>query len=69
MTHYKNSIKEPEFIIRNGRPTAVILGIREYRELLERLEDIDDLAELKRIRKNKPEFRRIEDILKNENTR
>ena len=64
MGHYKNLIKEPEFIMKNGRPTGIILGLKEYQELLERIEDVEDLAELKRIRGNKPQFRRIDDFLK-----
>jgi len=64
MTHHKSLVMEPEFVIKNGRPTGVILDIEQYRELLERLEDVEDLAELKRIRVKTPRFRRIEDFLK-----
>ena len=64
MGNHKTLLKEPEFIIKNGKPTRVILSIEQYRELLERLEDVEDLAELKRIRLKTPRFRRIEDFLK-----
>lgn len=63
----KSFLKEPELIIKNGRPVRVILDINEYQELLERIEDIEDLAELKKIRKNNHRFRNIEDFLKESN--
>jgi len=64
MNHHKTQLKDPEFVIRNGRPTGVILGIEQYRELLERLEDVDDLSELRKIRARTPQFKHIEDFLK-----
>lgn len=39
-----------EYIVRNGKPTAVILPLAEYEELLE---DLQDLAVIAR-RKNEP---------------
>jgi PHD/YefM family antitoxin component YafN of YafNO toxin-antitoxin module len=39
-----------EYIVKNGKPTAVVLPISEYEELLE---DLHDLAVLAR-RKNEP---------------
>jgi prevent-host-death family protein len=39
----KKRRKDPEIVMRGGKPAAVILDIEEYRELLERLEDAEDL--------------------------
>lgn len=43
----KTLIEKPQFIIKEGKPTAVILNIRDYKELLERIEDAKDLVELR----------------------
>ena len=56
--------KSPEIVLRNGKPTAVILDIDEYREMLERLEDVENLKALEQIRKRPLKFRRLEDFLK-----
>jgi len=56
--------KDPEMVIRGGRPTAVILSIDEYRKLLERVEDAEDLEMLKAMRKKPLKFRKFEDFLK-----
>jgi len=46
--------KNPEIILRDGKPAAVIIDINEYQEILERLEDM----------KRKPlKFRKLEDFL------
>ena len=50
--------------MRGGKPTAVILGIEEYRELLERVEDAEDLKTLKAMRKRPLKFRKLDDFLK-----
>ena len=55
--------KSPEIVLRDGRPTAVILGIEEYQEMLERLEDAEDLRMLEEMRKTPLEFKRVEDFL------
>lgn len=52
-----------QIVIENGEPSAVILGIEEYREMLERLEDLDDLEALKEMRKKPLEFRGINEFL------
>jgi len=52
-----------EIVLRDGRPTAVILDIGEYQKMLERLEDMEDLAMLEEMREKPLEFRRIEDFL------
>ena len=43
--------KTPEIVLREGKPSAVILDIDEYRQMLERLEDLEDLNMLKEMRK------------------
>ena len=60
----KRKRKDPEIVMRGGKPTAVILGIKEYRELLERVEDAEDLKALKTMRKRPLKFRKLEDFLK-----
>ena len=50
--------------MRGGKPTAVSLGIEEYRELLERVEDAEDLKTLRAMRKRPLKFRKLEDFLK-----
>ena len=56
--------KDPQMVVRDGRPTAVILSIEEYRKLLERVEDAEDLRTLKAMRKKPLKFRKFEDFLK-----
>lgn len=56
--------KNPEIVLRNGKPAAVILGIDEYQEMLERLEDLEDLKALKAMRKQPLKFRRLDEFLK-----
>ena len=50
--------------MRGGKPTAVILGIEEYRKLLEQAEDAQDLKALTAMRKRPLKFRKLEDFLK-----
>ena len=56
--------KDPEIVMRRGKPRAVILGIEEYRELLERAEDAEDLKSLREMRKRQLKFRKFDDFLK-----
>ena len=56
--------KDPEIVMRGGKPTAVILGIDEYRELLERVDDAEDVKMLKAMRKKPLKFRKLEDFLR-----
>jgi prevent-host-death family protein len=56
--------RDPEIVMRGGKPTAVILSIDEYRKLLERVEDAEDLKTLRAMRKRPLRFRRLEDVLK-----
>ncbi|MCL5019526.1 MAG: type II toxin-antitoxin system Phd/YefM family antitoxin [Patescibacteria group bacterium] len=56
--------KMPEIILREGKPSAVILDIEDYEELLEKLEEIDDLKMLREMRKKPLVFRKLDDFLK-----
>jgi len=56
--------KEPEIILRGGRPAVVILEIEEYQEMLARLEDIEDLQMLAELRQRPLKFKKLEDFLK-----
>jgi PHD/YefM family antitoxin component YafN of YafNO toxin-antitoxin module len=56
--------KIPEIVLREGKPSAVILDIDDYREMLERLEDIEDLNMLTEMRKRPLKFRKLDDFLK-----
>ena len=56
--------KSPEIVLREGKPSAVILDIDEYRRMLERLEDLEDLNTLREMRRSPLKFRKIEDFLK-----
>ena len=56
--------KTPEIVLREGKPSAVILDIDEYRQMLERLEELEDLNVLKEMWKRPLKFRTIEDFLK-----
>ncbi len=60
----KRKRKAPEIVLREGKPTAVILDIEEYQEMLERLEDTEDLKMLEDMRKKPLKFRRLDDFLK-----
>lgn len=55
--------KNPEIVLKDGKPTAVILDIGEYQEMLERLEDAEDLKVLEEMRRKPLEFKRLEDFL------
>lgn len=56
--------KKPlQVVLEDGEPSAVILGIEEYREMLERLDDVEDLAVLEQMRKRPLKFRRVEEFL------
>jgi PHD/YefM family antitoxin component YafN of YafNO toxin-antitoxin module len=54
---------EPEIILRNGKPAAVILKIEDYEELLERLEDAEDVKWLRATRTRPLKFRKFDDFL------
>lgn len=54
----------PEIVLREGKPSAVILDIDQYQQMLEKLEDVEDLEMLKRMRKKPLKFKKLEDFLK-----
>ena len=54
---------EPQIVLRNGKPAAVILDIKEYEELLERAEDAADLRTLRAMRKKPLRLKRLSDVL------
>jgi PHD/YefM family antitoxin component YafN of YafNO toxin-antitoxin module len=56
--------KDPEIVMRHGKPAAVILDIEEYRKLLERVEDAEDLKLLNAMKKKPLKFRKLDDFLK-----
>lgn len=56
--------KAPELVLKEGKPTAVILDIDEYQEMLERLEDIEDLRMLEQMRQKPLRFKKLENFLK-----
>jgi PHD/YefM family antitoxin component YafN of YafNO toxin-antitoxin module len=60
----KTKRKAPEIVLKEGKPSAVILDIEEYRQMLERLEDLEDLNLLKEMRRRPLKFRKLEDFLK-----
>ena len=60
----KGKKKEPEIVLRDGKPTAVIVDIGEYQDMLERLEDIEDLKMLEQMRKTPLSFKSLDDFLK-----
>ena len=53
----------PQVIMKNGKPNAVIIDIRDYQDMLKRLEDKEDLAELHKMRKGRLHFRKFSDFL------
>ncbi len=59
----KATKRQPEIVIRNGKPVSVIVPIKDYEELLERVEDADDVAWLKRARRKPLHYRPLEEYL------
>jgi PHD/YefM family antitoxin component YafN of YafNO toxin-antitoxin module len=53
--------------MKNGKPNAVIIDIRDYQNILERLEDKEDLADLAKMRKGGLHFRKFEEFLAEHN--
>ena len=56
--------RNPDIILRDGKPAAVILDIVQYQEILERLEDVEDLKMLRAMRRRPLKFRKLEDFLR-----
>jgi prevent-host-death family protein len=55
--------REPEIVLRKGKPAAVILDINDYEEMLERLEDAADLKRLQSIKKKRLSFKTLDGFL------
>ena len=53
--------------MKNGRPNAVIIDIKDYQKLLERLEGKEDLTDLVKMRKGSLRFRKFDDFLADRN--
>jgi len=56
-------------VTRNGKPTAVILPIKQYEALLRRAEDAADARWLKERRKKSMNFRTLDEFLAERATR
>ncbi len=54
---------KPQVIMKNGKPNAVIIDIRDYKNMLERLEDKEDLADFEKMRRGSLHFRKFDDFL------
>jgi len=65
----KTTHREPEIVMRNGKPVSVILPIKDYEKLLERIEDAQDIAWLKKARSKKLQYRPVEDYLAKRNVK
>ena len=55
--------KIPEIVYKNGKPSKVIIGIKEYEALLEAIEDREALDWLKRSRKESRSYRPLDEVL------
>lgn len=55
--------------MKNGKPSEVILKIKDYEEMLEQLEDVYDLKWLKQARKKPLSFKKLSDVLSEVKTR
>ncbi len=58
---------KPQLVMKDGKPNAIIIDIKDYRQLLERLEDKEDIADLEKIRNAKPSVRKLNDFLTDHN--
>ena len=54
---------KPQLVMKNGKPNAVIIDIKDYKKMLERLEDKEDLDDLVKTRTSTPSFRKFDDFL------
>ena len=65
----KAARRKPEIVLRNGKPSAVILDITEYQELLERVEDAADLKRLRDMRAKGVTFKPLSVFLRERKSR
>lgn len=56
-------LEKPKILVKNGKPEAIVLGIKAYERLLELAEEKEDLAELRRIKKGTVTFRPLSNYL------
>jgi len=56
-------LEKLQIIMKNGKPNAVVLGIKKYERLLEMAEDREDLLELRKIKRGKVSFGKLEDYI------
>jgi prevent-host-death family protein len=63
LAYMKATQRQPEIVVRKGKPVSVILPIEMYQELLERLEDAEDMAWLKQARQKPMRYRPLEEYL------
>ncbi len=54
---------KPQVILKNGKPDAVIINVKDYYKMLDRLEDKKCLAEFERMRKGRLKFRKFDAFL------
>ncbi len=57
-------LETTQVVVKNGKPHAVILDIKRYKQLLELAQEREDAAELRRIKRSKTRFRPLNDYLK-----
>jgi len=55
---------EPQIVVKDGKPAAVILPLEQYRKMLERLDDADDLKALNLLKQKPLRFRTLDEFLK-----
>jgi len=54
---------KPRFLVNeNGRKTAAVLSIKDYRSLMQRLEDLEDALDLEEAAENATGFRTYAEI-------
>lgn len=63
MNSATTKIKKMNIVFSKGKPTDVIIGIKDFKDLLERAEDLEDINELERLRKGAMSFRTLDEFL------
>lgn len=58
---------KPQLVMKDGKPNAIIIDIKDYRKLLERLEDKEDIADLEKMRNAGLNVRKVSDFLMDHN--
>lgn len=60
----KAKLKRPEVVLKNGKPSAVIIDINDYFKMLEKLEDVEDVKTLAAMRNKPLKFKCLDEFLK-----